>query len=43
MRPSLQRLLDAITGAPAWVANQRADILATNPLVSSAGRIAGGG
>lgn len=32
IRPSLQRLLDAITGAPAWVANQRADILATNPL-----------
>jgi hypothetical protein len=32
VRPSLQRLLDAITGAPAWVANQRTDILATNPL-----------
>jgi transcriptional regulator with XRE-family HTH domain len=32
VRPSLQRFLDAITGAPVWVANQRADILATNPL-----------
>jgi transcriptional regulator with XRE-family HTH domain len=32
VRPSLQRLLDAITGAPAWVTNSRADILATNPL-----------
>jgi MmyB-like transcription regulator ligand binding domain len=30
--PSLQRFLDAITGAPAWVRDQRADILATNPL-----------
>ena len=32
LRPSLQRLLGAITGAPAWVRDQRADILATNPL-----------
>ncbi|MFJ5035273.1 helix-turn-helix transcriptional regulator [Streptomyces sp. NPDC088560] len=32
VRPSLQRFLDAITGAPAWIVNQRADILATNPL-----------
>ncbi|MBX7554961.1 helix-turn-helix transcriptional regulator [Streptomyces sp. NPDC004232] len=32
IRPSLQRFLDAITGAPAWIVNQRADILATNPL-----------
>jgi MmyB-like transcription regulator ligand binding domain len=32
VRPSLQRLLDAIIGAPAWVMNSRADILATNPL-----------
>ena len=34
-RPSGRRcsgFLDAITGAPAWVVNQRADILATNPL-----------
>ncbi|MFE7568473.1 helix-turn-helix transcriptional regulator [Streptomyces sp. NPDC057539] len=32
VRPSLQRFLDAVTGAPAWIANQRADILATNQL-----------
>ncbi|MEV4033637.1 helix-turn-helix transcriptional regulator [Streptomyces umbrinus] len=32
VRPSLQRFLDAVTGAPAWIANQRADILATNHL-----------
>ncbi|MFE2914703.1 helix-turn-helix transcriptional regulator [Kitasatospora indigofera] len=32
VRPSLQRFLDAITGAPAWIVNQRGDILATNPL-----------
>ncbi|MFF3446681.1 helix-turn-helix transcriptional regulator [Streptomyces sp. NPDC002667] len=32
VRPSLQRFLDAITGAPAWIVDQRADILATNPL-----------
>ena len=32
IRPSLQRFLDAITGAPAWIVNQRADILAVNPL-----------
>ncbi|GAA1220940.1 helix-turn-helix transcriptional regulator [Kitasatospora nipponensis] len=32
IRPSLQRLLDAITGAPAWIVTQRADILATNAL-----------
>lgn len=32
IRASLQRLLDAITGAPAWVVNQRADIIALNPL-----------
>ena len=32
VRPSLQRLLDAVTGAPAWVANQRKDVLATNAL-----------
>ena len=32
VRPSLQRFLDAITGAPAWVMNQRKDFLATNAL-----------
>jgi transcriptional regulator with XRE-family HTH domain len=32
VRPSLQRLLDAITGAPAWVTNPRRDTLATNAL-----------
>jgi transcriptional regulator with XRE-family HTH domain len=32
VRPSLQRFLDAITGAPAWVTNPRRDTLATNAL-----------
>ena len=32
MRPSLQRLLDAITDAPAWVRDERMDIVATNSL-----------
>ncbi|WP_329577426.1 helix-turn-helix transcriptional regulator [Streptomyces sp. NBC_01361] len=32
VRPSLQRFLDAITGAPAWISNQRSDVLATNQL-----------
>ncbi|MFJ1793372.1 helix-turn-helix transcriptional regulator [Kitasatospora griseola] len=32
VRPSLQRFLDAITAAPAWIVDQRADVLATNPL-----------
>jgi transcriptional regulator with XRE-family HTH domain len=32
VRPSVQHLLDAITGAPALVQNGRLDILATNPL-----------
>lgn len=32
VRPSLQRFLDAVTGAPAWLANQRKDVLATNAL-----------
>ena len=32
IRPSLQRLLDAITGAPAWISNPRKDFLATNAL-----------
>ncbi|MDM4763678.1 helix-turn-helix transcriptional regulator [Galbitalea sp. SE-J8] len=31
-RPGIQRLLDAITGAPAWVRNERMDVLACNPL-----------
>lgn len=30
--PGVQHVLDAITGAPAWVRNQRHDILAMNPL-----------
>jgi hypothetical protein len=32
VRPSVQRVLDAITGAPAYVRNGRADILAANRL-----------
>lgn len=32
IRASLQHLLDAITGAPAWVVDQPADIIALNPL-----------
>jgi transcriptional regulator with XRE-family HTH domain len=32
IRPSVQRLLDAMTGAPALVQNGRLDILAANPL-----------
>ena len=32
VRPSLQRFLDAITGAPAYVMTQRKDIVATNAL-----------
>jgi transcriptional regulator with XRE-family HTH domain len=32
VRPSVQRLLDSITGAPALVQNSRLDILATNAL-----------
>jgi transcriptional regulator with XRE-family HTH domain len=32
VRPSLQWFLDAVTGAPTWVANQRKDVLATNAL-----------
>ena len=32
VRPSLKRLLDAITGAPAWLTNPRRDTLATNGL-----------
>jgi transcriptional regulator with XRE-family HTH domain len=32
VRPGVQRVLDAMTGAPAWVRNGRADVLATNQL-----------
>jgi transcriptional regulator with XRE-family HTH domain len=32
LRPSLQRFMDAITGAPTWVRNGRMDFIAANPL-----------
>ena len=32
VRPSLRRLLDAITGAPAWIRDRRTTIVAANPL-----------
>ncbi|QNE36386.1 helix-turn-helix transcriptional regulator [Leifsonia shinshuensis] len=32
VRPSLQRVIDAIVGAPAWVRNDRGDVLAANEL-----------
>jgi transcriptional regulator with XRE-family HTH domain len=32
VRPGVQRVLDAMTTAPAWVRNGRADVLATNAL-----------
>ena len=32
MRPSVQRILDALTGAPAYVRNGRRDVLPTNRL-----------
>ncbi len=32
VRPSMRRLLDAVTGAPAWFANRRGDMLALNAL-----------
>ena len=32
VRPSVQRILDAMTGAPAFVRNDRLDVLATNQL-----------
>ena len=32
IRPALQRVLDAMTDAPAWIRNGRADVLATNRL-----------
>lgn len=31
-RPSLQRVLDAIVSAPAWIVNERSDVLAVNTL-----------
>ena len=32
VRPSVQRVIDAITAAPAWVRNDRGDVLAANQL-----------
>ncbi|TQC48956.1 XRE family transcriptional regulator [Rhodococcus sp. WS4] len=32
VRPTLQRFLDAVTGTPTWVRNQRMDFVAANPL-----------
>lgn len=32
VRPGVQRVLDAMTGAPAWIRNGRADMLAANAL-----------
>ena len=32
VRPSVQRMLDSMVGAPAWVRNARHDLLAANPL-----------
>jgi hypothetical protein len=32
LRPGLQRFMDAITGAPTWVRNERMDFIAANPL-----------
>jgi len=32
VRPGVQRVLDAMGGAPAWIRNGRADVLATNQL-----------
>jgi transcriptional regulator with XRE-family HTH domain len=32
LRPSLQRFMDAITGAPTWVRNERMDFITANPL-----------
>ena len=32
VRPSVQRVIDAITTAPAWVRNERGDVLASNEL-----------
>ncbi len=32
IRPGVQRVLDAMSGAPAWIRNGRADVVATNAL-----------
>lgn len=32
VRPSLQRLIDAVTGAPVWVRDRRMDFVTANPL-----------
>jgi transcriptional regulator with XRE-family HTH domain len=32
LRPSLQRFMDAVTGAPTWVRNERMDFIAANAL-----------
>lgn len=32
VRPSVQRIIDAIVGAPAWIRNDRGDVLAANQL-----------
>ena len=32
VRPSIQRVIDAITSAPAWIRNDRGDVLAANEL-----------
>lgn len=32
VRPGLQRFMDAVTGAPVWVRNERMDFIAANPL-----------
>lgn len=32
VRPSLQRFLDAVTGAPVWVRDRRMNVIAVNPL-----------
>jgi transcriptional regulator with XRE-family HTH domain len=39
VRPGVQRVLDAMTGAPAWIRNGRADILAANALASARTRV----
>jgi transcriptional regulator with XRE-family HTH domain len=35
VRPSIQRFLDAITRTPAWIQNDRLDVLAVNPLAQA--------
>jgi transcriptional regulator with XRE-family HTH domain len=32
LRPSLQRFMDAVTGAPTWLRNERLDFIGANPL-----------